>query len=319
MLSAIDDVPETKEDLSEFYIPKPKKKDHDLRSVPQHKKRGQEAWLALMGIAETPKQRKSILNVTDKIAAPWFVKPELLADFLTNAYDSGGSTSLLALSGIFYLIQNRNLDYPSFYQKLYSLLDRDLLHSTHRSEFFRLLDTFLASTHLPAALVASFIKQLSRLALNAPPASIVVVVPWIYNQFRRHEACTFMIHREIRDPELKKQIEEDGFQDPFDPNEPDPMKTGAIDSCIWEIVQLQDHYHPNVAAICKIISEQFTRNTYNMEDFLDHSYESLLDSELAREPKKTPVVEFKIAQKGHLMGTGEEPPSLLARLWDFSA
>lgn len=275
MLSVLDGVPELEEQLEDFYIPKPKKKTHNLRNVTQHKKQGQESWLAVMRIVEGKDQRKRILNIISTVIAPWFTKPELLADFLTNSYDAGGSMSLLALSGVFYLIQERNLDYPSFYHKLYSLLDSHILHSKHRSRFFRLLDTFLASTHLPAAMVASFIKRFSRLSLNAPPSAVVFVVPWIYNQFRRHPTCTFMMHRETKDAKLKHHFEDHGVEDPFLPDEIDPMKTRAIESCLWEVVQLQSHYHPNVATIAKIIAEQFTKQSYNMEDFLDHSYASV--------------------------------------------
>ncbi|KJZ73620.1 hypothetical protein HIM_06953 [Hirsutella minnesotensis 3608] len=319
MLSLLDGVPESATDLEDFYIPAPKKKNHPLRSVSQHKKHGQEAWLALISIGPTKDQRKRILSIMSTIIAPWFAKPELLADFLSGCYDAGGSLALLALSGVFYLIQERNLDYPSFYPKLYSLLDRDILHSKHRSRFFRLLDTFLASTHLPAALVASFIKRLSRLALNAPPSAIAFVTPWIYNLLKRHPTCTFMIHRVIKDSEMKRLIQNEGFEDEFDPNQADPMETGAIDSCLWELVQLQSHYHPNVATISKIISEQFTKQSYNMEDFLDHSYASLLDAEMAKEVKKAPVVEFHIPKRIFLPqdAPSETPDSLLVKLWDF--
>lgn len=272
---AIDGVPGSNAELEDFYMPAPKKKAHNLFSLAQHKKYAQEAWLALVSLTITREQQKKVLSSLASVIAPWFTKPELLSDFLTDCYNSSGSLSLLALSGVFYLIENRNLDYPSFYPKLYSLLDRDVLHSKYRSRFFRLLDTFLASTHLPAALVASFIKRLSRLALNAPPGAIVFVVPWIYNLFQRHPACTFMMHRELRSSEQKEAVESGGFKDPFLPDEADPLETKAIDSCIWELVQLQSHYHPNVATIAKIISEQFTKRTYNMEDFLDHSYASV--------------------------------------------
>lgn len=271
-MSALDGVPESADQLEDFYVPKPKKKTHPLRNVNQHKKQGQEAWLTLMTLVDEDKSRKRILDIISTVIAPWFTKPELLSDFLTDCYNGGGSMSLLALSGVFYLISERNLDYPSFYSKLYSLLDRDILHSKHRSRFFRLLDSFLASTHLPAALVASFIKRLARLALNAPPGAVVFVTPWIYNLLKRHPTCTFMIHREVQDPEAKKYIDEHGAEDPFLPEETDPMQTQAIDSCLWELVQLQSHYHPNVATISKIISDQFTKQSYNIEDFLDHSY-----------------------------------------------
>lgn len=317
LMQLADQVPEDQDDLEDFWGAKPEKK-HDLLSVRKHKQVAQEAWLALLNIAESKTQRKRVLSIFEVSVVPWFNQPERLADFLTNAYNSGGSMALLALSSIFSLIKSRNLDYPSFYEKLYSLIDRDLLHSKNRSNFFRQLDIFMASTHLPAALVASFIKRLARFSLYAPPGAIVAVVPWIYNQFRRHPACTFMIHRVIRDPELKKKIEEEGFEDPFDPEEMDPMKTGAIDSSLWEIVQLQDHYHPNVATICKIISQQFTKNSYNMEDVLDHSYASLLEAELSQDIKKAPPVEYQIRKKGFLQGGSGEPESLMTRLFDFS-
>ncbi|KAF7543491.1 hypothetical protein G7Z17_g10698 [Cylindrodendrum hubeiense] len=319
LLSALDGVPESAEELQDFYIPRPKKKTHSLRNVNQHKKQGQDAWLALMTLVEGKEQRKQLLDIISTVIAPWFIKPELLADFLTNSYDAGGSMSLLALSGVFYLIQERNLDYPSFYSKLYSLLDRDILHSKHRSRFFRLLDTFLGSTHLPAALVASFIKRLARLALNAPPSAIVFVTPWIYNLLKRHPSCTFMIHRENRDPEVRKFISEHGAEDPFLVDEADPMETQAMESCLWELVQLQSHYHPNVATISKIISEQFTKQSYNIEDFLDHSYATLLEAEISKDVKKGPVVEFQIPKKVFTSydDAEVEQDSLLVKLWDF--
>lgn len=272
ILTTIESVPETKEELEDFYIPGPKKTNHALYSLTQHKKRAQGAWLSLMQLNMDKEQRKAVLRLVSDSIAPWFMKPELLMDFLTDCYNAGGSTSLLALSGVFYLIQEKNLDYPSFYRKLYSLLDSEILHSKHRSRFFRLLDLFLASTHLPAVMVASFIKRLSRLTLAAPPSGVVAVVPWIYNLLKKHPTCTFMIHRETRTAEAKELLENEGMDDPFIMEEEDPMETHAIESSLWEIVMLQSHYHPNVATLAKIISEQFTKHAYNLEDFLDHSY-----------------------------------------------
>ncbi|KAK4240680.1 CBF/Mak21 family-domain-containing protein [Achaetomium macrosporum] len=321
MLLSMEDVPESSEDLENFYIEPPQKKKHPLRSLSQHKKQAQEAWLALMQLGLSKEQRKKVLEAMATSIAPWFTKPELLMDFLTDCYNSGGSISLLALSGVFYLIQERNLDYPEFYTKLYSLLDADILHSKYRSRFFRLLDTFLASSHLPAVLVASFIKRLARLALNAPPSAIVVIVPWFYNLFKKHPLTTFMMHRVPRTKEEKDLLEREGLEDPFLPDEKDPMETRAIDSCLWEIVQLQSHYHPNVATIAKIISEQFTKQAYNLEDFLDHSYGSLLEAEISKEVKKPPVVEYMIPKRIFTKaGPGvEEKDSLLASLWDFGS
>lgn len=270
LLLSLETPPASKKDIQEFYTESTGKPPVPSLSV--YKETAQECWLETLRSGINKDQRKSVLTVFSHQIAPWFSQPEMLMDFLSDSYDVGGATSLLALSGLYYLISEKNLDYPSFFPKLYSLLDESLLYSKHRSRFFRLLDTFMSSTHLPATLVASFIKRLSRLALHAPPAGVVVVIPWVYNMFKRHPACTFMMHREVRDPEWKKELEEEGMDDPFDMNEKDPLLTDAIESSVWELESLQSHYHPNVATLAKIISEQFTKRSYNLEDFLDHSY-----------------------------------------------
>ncbi|KAL2218967.1 putative ribosome biogenesis protein Noc4 [Thermoascus aurantiacus ATCC 26904] len=328
MLTACDSVPEPQHEFKNFYA-NSGDKNKNLMSVNSHKKRAQEAWLAVLRNKISDSQRKGLLRIMSHTIAPWFSRSELLMDFLTDSYNVGGAMSLLALSGLFYLIQEKNLDYPQFYPKLYSLLDKDVLHSKHRSRFFRLMNTFLASTHLPATLVASFIKRLSRLALNAPPTAIVAIVPWIYNLFKNHPLTTFMLHREIRDPEWKAELEAEGMEDPFDPDEPDPTLTDAIESSLWEIETLQSHYHPNVAAIARIISEQFTKPGYNLEDFLDYTYQGMLLAELGADDnkplKKTPVVEYQIPKRiftdrklDEDGGVDTGPGSLMRNLWDFS-
>ena len=286
------------------------------------KKAVQAAWLELLKLSLCKDDLRTVLTILPHRIAPWFVKTELLMDFLTDAYNAGGGISLLALSGLFYLIRERNLDYPAFYNKLYSLLDSNLLHSKYRSQFFRQLEIFMSSTHLPATLVASFIKKLSRLALLAPPAGIVAVIPWVYNMIVTHRVCAFMIHREIRDPDVLRNIEENGASDPFDEEELDPMHSQALDSSLWEIYSLQTHYHPQVAALAKIISEQFTKRSYNLEDFLNHSYEEvckrmrnillrfvtkgqIIGSELNKVLRKAPVIEENVSENVFVDAAGD--------------
>ncbi|EHA21472.1 hypothetical protein CBS63078_4072 [Aspergillus niger] len=327
ILSACDSVPGPEHEFESFYT-ESSKQNKKVLSVNSHKKRAQDAWLAILRNNLSQSQRKTLLRIMVHNIEPWFNRPELLMDFLTDSYNVGGATSLLALSGLFYLIQEKNLDYPQFYQKLYSLLDADLLHSKHRSRFFRLMNTFLASTHLPAALIASFLKRLSRLSLNAPPTAIVAIVPFMYNLLKEHPTCAFMMHRNIRDEGLKAQIEAEGMDDPFDPTEPDPTRTNAIESSLWEIETLQSHYHPNVAAIANIISEQFTKQFYNLEDFLDYTYQGMLQGELGTEDKpfkRTPVVEYQIPRRiftDRLLeedgGQDSGPGSFVRGLWDFA-
>ncbi|KAH8429879.1 ribosome biosynthesis protein NOC4 [Aspergillus melleus] len=327
LLSACDNVPSAEHKFENFYT-KTSKKNKKLVSVNAHKKRAQDAWMAVLHGDISPSQRKTLLRTMVHSIEPWFNRPELLMDFLTDSYNVGGATSLLALSGLFYLIQEKNLDYPQFYQKLYSLLDANLLHSKHRSRFFRLMNTFLASTHLPATLIASFIKRLARLALNAPPTAIVAMVPFMYNLLKSHPTCTLMLHRPVRDETTKAELEAEGMDDPFDAQEPDPTRTNALESSLWEIESLQSHYHPNVAAIARILAEQFTKQMYNLEDFLDYTYQGMLQAELGsgdKPLKRVPVVEYQIPKRiftDRLLeedgGQDTAPGHLLRGLWDFS-
>ncbi|KAI9769624.1 MAG: hypothetical protein M1840_003861 [Geoglossum simile] len=320
VLSLTHTAPSPGNDIDRFYVNPPANSKNQLYLVRAYKKQAQKAWLALFKLGLSKEQRKNVLSMISSRIAPCFVRVELLMDFLIDSLNSGGSTSLLALSGLFYLIQEKNLDYPMFYPKLYSMLSVGVLHSRHRSRFFRLLDIFLASTHLPAALVASFIKKLSRLSLQAPPSAIVVVVPWIYNLLKRHPTCTFMVHREVQGEDKIEELGNKGMDDPFNMSEEDPMKTGAICSSLWEVQMLQTHYHPNVATLARIISEQFTKHAYNMEDFLDHSYSSMLDAEFSKDSRKPPVVEHVIPTTIFTAYNTETAldDRLLVKMWHFT-
>lgn len=302
LLSRVEGVPDAEEQLADWYGQPPQPDSHQLLSISAHRKLAQECWLSIFRSPLTVSNRKAILNIMPSQILPWFPnRMEVLADFLTDSFDGGGALSLLALSGIFKLITERGLDYPDFYTKLYSMLDEDVLHSKHRSRFFRLLDQCMSSSHLPAAMVASFIKRLSRLTLQAPPGAIVWVVPWVYNMLKRHPSCTFMLHRPhhlahaiyTSHPEYL----ESGMDDLFSMSEPNPMTTNAIESSLWELHTLQDHWHPNVGTLAKILGEQFTKRDYVLEDFLDHGYATLVDAELSKEMKRKVEVEWEIPKR----------------------
>ncbi|RMD40692.1 hypothetical protein DV735_g4454, partial [Chaetothyriales sp. CBS 134920] len=284
---------------------------------------------ALISGPLTATQRRALLR---QLQTPSVIsslrRPEILMDFFTDCLSSphDHSISVPAMTGLFHLIKTRNLDYPHFYTRLYALIDGSLFHGKYRSRFFRHLDAFLAPTnHLPAALVASFIKRLARLCLFAPPSAIVAVVPFVYNLLKQHPSTTFLIHRKPYPPYTKRK--DRLGEDPYDPAEPNPHSTGAIDSSLWELETLQSHYHPTVSQIARIISEQFTKQHYNLEDFLDHGYATMMDSELKREVKKEPVVEWKIRKRIFFpeLGEGqtnpdsqqEEQKDLLRQLWNF--
>lgn len=202
----------------------PAKKTRGLRSVKQHQHAFSQAWVALLRHPLPQDAYKKILVQLPDTIMPHLVNPLLLSDFLTDSYNLGGVTSLLALNSLFILIQDYNFDSPDFYNKLYRLLnDPSLLSAkqrcgclyslsatvlwsgadvflsvcmcTYRNRFFGLLDLFLSSTHLPAYLVAAFAKRLARVSLQTEPGAILFIIPMVYNLILRHKECLQLIHR----------------------------------------------------------------------------------------------------------------------------
>jgi hypothetical protein len=60
--------------------------------------------------------------------------------------------------------------------------------------------------------------------------------------------------------------------DPFLADEPNPNLTNALDSSLWELYSHKNHYHAGVSTLARIFEEAFTKPSYPMEDFLDHTY-----------------------------------------------
>ncbi|RLV93375.1 Nucleolar complex protein 4 [Spathaspora sp. JA1] len=242
--------------------------------------------ITLLSYPLTTSQYKSILVILHKRIIPYMAQPQGLMDFLTDSYDVSDDliVPILALNSLYELMKQYNLEYPDFYTKLYSLLTPKLLYTRYRSRFFRLCDLFLSSTHLSGNLVASFIKKLARLSITSSASGVVIIIPFIYNLLKRHPTCMIMLHN----PEVTP-----GYTDPFDNQEKNPMNTQAIGSSLWELETLMSHYHPNIATLAKIFAEPFRKHSYNMEDFLDWSYISLLQSESTRRYKTLAALEFE--------------------------
>lgn len=295
-------------DLQIFVSNPPQAVENDSK----YKSNLEKNWLLLLNGELSLEQYKTVLLILHKRIIVHFHSPTKLMDFLTDSYNlqssdvnAGGVVPILALNGLFELMLRYNLEYPNFFTKLYQLITPNLMHVKYRARFFRLMDTFLSSTHLSAHLVASFIKRLARLTLDSSPAAIVSVIPFIYNLLKKHPSCMIMLHNPgyistpFMTPEQSESLKKlkSEYVDPFDPAEPNPEITKALDSSLWELATLMEHYHPNVATLAKIFGQPFRKMNYNMEDFLDWSYDSLLAAETSRRLKILPTLEFETFDK----------------------
>nr|CAD7402182.1 unnamed protein product [Timema poppensis] len=204
-------------------------------------------------------------------------KPMLLTDYLMDSMDIGGPVSLLALQGIFILIQTHNLDYPNIYAKLYSMFDADIFTTRYKARLFYLADIFLSSTHLPALLVAAFVKRLARLCLVAPPQDIHIMILFIGNLILRH-------------PQLKGLINHptggEVTCDPYLAEERDPTKSRAMESSLWELAALQHHVLPSVATAARFINSPLPSVEWDMSNILENTADDIFDKEGKKKMKE---------------------------------
>lgn len=302
---------ENEDDWRKFFDEQPKAKDmkrtadikgrvhqlsfhQSLHSLKAHRAVFTRMWLSLLPrlSLDTSVTSRSLtiraLNIMHRGILPHLTRPILVMDWISACVDTGGTVGLLALNALFILMKDYNLDYPQFYTRLYAFLDKNVLHLKHRARFFRLTELFLSSTHLPAALLASFVKRLSRLSLSAPPAAIIIIIPFTYNILKRHPALMKMIHRADDDNEP--------FNDTYIADEVNPNVTNAIDSSLWELLSHRNHYDAAVSTLARIFEEAFTKPGYSMEDFLDHTYGTLLETEFQRKIKKEPALATELVK-----------------------
>lgn len=119
---------------------------------------------------------------------------------------------------------------------------------------------------LPVYIVAAFIKRMAQLALTAPPAGCMLLLPCIYNLLQRHPTCKCMIHRQRKrvldgseGSDQSQAAVTGGASDTFIVDTDDPACANALGSSLWELEALKRHSYPPVAKFVKVFSADFTK------------------------------------------------------------
>ena len=166
-----------------------------FHSASYHKNLFTRTWKNFLKLKLPIKIYRQILIEMPQSIIPYFTNPTLLGDFFTDSYNLGGINSILALQGLFILMTKYNLDYPNFYNKLYSLLQPSIFVTKYAGQFFKLCRIFFSSSYLPEYLCATFCKRLVRLCLLAPPPHVLPVLPLVYNILLSHPQLAYLLHK----------------------------------------------------------------------------------------------------------------------------
>ncbi|KRZ82311.1 Phosphatidylinositol 4-kinase type 2-beta [Trichinella sp. T8] len=173
--------------------------------------------------------------------------PLYFTDFVISSFAMGFPLNAAALGSLKHLILICNISYPKLYTAMYNLLQPEIFKLSFRLHFYSVLDTFMHSTHLPTYLVAAFIKKLSRLSLRAPLDSCIILLGLIRNWLIRHPASQFLVNRQDEQLQIKN--------DPYNMDELNPQLSNAMESFLWEIKTLKNHYNEEVANMANFVDQ----------------------------------------------------------------
>eukprot|EP00466_Bigelowiella_natans_P020572 jgi/Bigna1/87818/estExt_fgenesh1_pg.C_240176 len=265
-----------------------------------------QAWLALFKHRLPTSSYEQTLKCMKDTILPRIEQPILMFDFLKDSYDIGGFVSLLALEGyclmrsnkMLIMVKKHNLDYPDFFPKLYQLLTIKNLQSSACDRFFSLLPLFLKSFKLPAYMVAAFAKRLCRISLKAEVPICIFSLALVFNLLKRHPQCQELVHRVPKEEGILAVVRRKPFgPDPYQESNPDMATCKAIDSCLWEIKTLKNHYSPKACStesfdsICDLIialvvalvrnftDENAPKYEIDMEPYIKENFNSLYEEE----------------------------------------
>ena len=187
------------------------------------------------------------------------------------------------------------------------MLEPGIFHARNRRQFFELLDVFLRSTHLPAYLVAAFVKRMARLALTAPPHGAMLAIGFAHNLLRRHPGCCVLVQRE----RLPAGCE---GGDPFVAAEADPCKARALESSLWELDTLRRHYSPAVsrfvAVLDRDVSNRMQTADIDVAALANASYATLFGEDVERRLKAVPLAFYAEQTPQALWEDGWQPASV---------
>ncbi|PWU90825.1 hypothetical protein C3747_356g16 [Trypanosoma cruzi] len=228
-------------------------------------------WLPCLHHAAAAALHLHILHRIGDVILPHLTNPLVVADHLSGCFSSGGLVAVLALHGIFLLMLDHGLEYPQYYQQLYTLVTPDAFASRHRYDLFRLLDLSTSSLRVPSYIAAAFVKKVARVALLSPAPVLYFALPFIRKVLQRHPNCLALIHRsskeaveaadgaaetgEAEQPKKLGKIAKEEAQrltaSLFDGNDPF-LEEASLEAChalhstLWELTALERHFIPTV-------------------------------------------------------------------------
>lgn len=192
---------------------------------------------------------------------PNMIHPELLLSFFSRVHQSGGPEAILALEPLHFLMREKNIEVPEFYDRLYGFIDGEIFRSPFKLIFMKQVGIFMSSTMIPAYVVAGIIKKLALVSLVSSSNVAVWSTSLIYNLLWNYPTCRPLIHRDLSSSASSESSS-------FDPMARKIQACNASGSSLWELKGLEAQIGSLVSKLPNIFTEKFTRPPFDMESIV---------------------------------------------------
>lgn len=296
------------------------KKDfqYQLQHYTFYQKLFSKSWILLLSLTWSITEHKLLLTHLSTYVMKQLINPLLLSDYLTECYSFGGIIAILSLENLLTLIISYNLDYPKFFESLYSLCNILIFQSKYSYKYLSLLSLCLKSSNIPEIMIFSFIKRLSYIALHIPCNKVIYCIYqmiWLLKQYKNTQQ---LIHKKKFSNKKNQEEgeEEDGEEEREDDVEEQPkkkskkneevskkqqekikttngfvleeendlMENHVKESSLYELEMLEHHYlYKYIAEVASTIRNPETTSIHaipiEMKEYHNISLQSLIDKE----------------------------------------
>lgn len=202
------------------------------------------------------------------------------------AHSTNFNTSVQALVLIERLSTARALATDRFYRTLYeSLLDPRLITSSKQSLYLNLLLRSLKND-VDVRRVKAFVKRMLQIAGIHQPAFVCGLL-YVITQLRQSfpDLSTLIDEPEESIFDDDEDEEEKTNRPVYDGRKRNPEHSNAQQSCLWEMIPYQAHFHPSVSVFAEALLDKGKK--IEKPDLDSHSLIRFLDKFVYRNPKAT--------------------------------